>query len=505
MAKINWKVIVLDIQKFIGGDSNIESFTNCQTRLRINIKNLNLIKKDKLQKVEKVLGVNVIGTQIQIIFGPGKVIQAKEAFSKISNIKNVFLSLEEQAKINKENQKNKNTSKFQQFIGKFAGIFAPLVIGFIGAGILSGISGIIQSSVSNNWVGNETAHSWFNIFKALLNIWKGTFLVIVGWRTAETFGGSGVLGGIIAGLYVTAFAAQANGMFIPIKNSNGVFEHYNFLGINISETNWFVKGFRPSPSGRLGYPSGSIFGVMLSAGLIGIAEKTTRKIVPSILDTILTPTLVLLGMLIINIAIIFPISGYIFTGVTFMFTNLYANPFGASLLAGLFLIAVVFGIHQGFVPVYAALIATTSINGLFPVLAMGGAGQVGMAIALYLRAKKGGQLQKQIKGAIIPAFLGIGEPLIYGVSLPRVKPFVTACIGGAVGGFAIGAWNLWGGDAVGLNTMFGPSGILASTLMTSINGLVWKGVIIYLGGLLVSYCAGFVVTYYFGHKNVDLT
>ena len=46
MEKINWKVIVLDIQKFIGGDSNVESFTNCQTRHRINIKNLNLIKKN---------------------------------------------------------------------------------------------------------------------------------------------------------------------------------------------------------------------------------------------------------------------------------------------------------------------------------------------------------------------------------------------------------------------------------------------------------------------------
>ncbi len=77
-------------------------------------------------------------------------------------------------------------------------------------------------------------------------------------------------------------------------------------------------------------------------------------------------------------------------------------------------------------------------NSLFPILAMAGAGQVGASLALYARAKKETTIRTQIKGAIIPGILGIGEPLIYGVTLPRVKPFVTACIGGAAGGFFIG-------------------------------------------------------------------
>lgn len=56
-----------------------------------------------------------------------------------------------------------------------------------------------------------------------------------------------------------------------------------------------------------------------------------------------------------------------------------------------------------------------------------------------MRAESGSTIRKQIQGAIIPGFLGIGEPLIYGVSLPRVKPFITSCIGGAIAGFAMGA------------------------------------------------------------------
>lgn len=66
-------------------------------------------------------------------------------------------------------------------------------------------------------------------------------------------------------------------------------------------------------------------------------------------------------------------------------------------------------------------------------------------------------LRTQIKGAIIPGFLGIGEPLIYGVTLPRMKPFITACIGrclrrlfprsdrvaGPAGGAEYGLWPFW--------------------------------------------------------------
>ncbi|MFT2604491.1 PTS transporter subunit EIIC, partial [Escherichia coli] len=76
-------------------------------------------------------------------------------------------------------------------------------------------------------------------------------------------------------------------------------------------------------------------------------------------------------------------------------------------LAGLFLLAVMFGVHQGFVPVYFALVDAQGFNSLFPILAMAGAGQVGAALALFWRAKRDSLLRTQIKGAIIPGFLGI--------------------------------------------------------------------------------------------------
>ena len=502
---INYKEIVQEIFKIIGKDYNISSYTNCQTRLRINVVDIDKINKNKLENLQGVLGVNITGNQVQLIFGTGKVIKAINAFSKLTSIPKGELAdtnkndINEITKQNKKIQKEKNQSFIQKFLGKFSGIFAPMILGFIGAGILSGIGSILKSSGLDSFA----ATSWINFLSVLLTIWKATFLIIVGWRTAEAFSGSGVIGAIIAGLYIAGYSGSVNNVF---QGRGGT---YSFLGIHISDPmhNWLTLGLRPSQDQfvvKLSYPSGSVFGVMFSAGIVGIIEKYLRKFIPTNLDTVLTPTLSLIILLFLNFFLIIPASGYVFTGVSFAFKNLYGNPFGAALLAGVFLVTVVFGIHQGFVPVYSALIVSTGVNGLFPILAMAGGGQVGMAMALWLRGEKDGKLRNQIQGAIIPAFLGIGEPLIYGVSLPRVKPFITAMLGGAVGGFVMGAWNLWASEPVGLNTMFGPSGLLALGLMTTPSGSVLTGVLVYLTSLFVTYLSGFIITYFFGHKKVDL-
>ncbi len=75
---------------------------------------------------------------------------------------------------------------------------------------------------------------------------------------------------------------------------------------------------------------------------------------------------------------------------------------------------------------------------LLPIAAMAGAGQVGAALALWVRCKRNTTLRNTLKGALPVGFLGIGEPLIYGVTLPLGRPFLTACIGGGIGGAVIG-------------------------------------------------------------------
>ncbi|HBA8483901.1 TPA: PTS transporter subunit EIIC [Escherichia coli] len=200
--------------------------------------------------------------------------------------------------------------------------------------------------------------------------------------------------------------------------------------------------------------------------------------------------------------IIMPLGGWLFEGMSWLFMHLNSNPLGCAVLAGLFLIAVVFGVHQGFIPVYLALMDSQGFNSLFPILSMAGAGQVGAALALYWRAQPHSALRSQVRGAIIPGLLGVGEPLIYGVTLPRMKPFITACLGGAAGGLFIGLIAWWG-LPMGLNSAFGPSGLVALPLMTSAQGIL-PAMAVYAGGILVAWVCGFIFTTLFGCRNVNL-
>ncbi len=99
----------------------------------------------------------------------------------------------------------------------------------------------------------------------------------------------------------------------------------------------------------------------------------------------------------------------LFTGMSWLFLHLSGSRFGSAVLAGLFpLLAVMFGVHQGFVPVYFALVDAQGFNSLFPILAMAGPRQVSAALAV-LAGERGSSAGPRLKGRSFPGFLGIGE------------------------------------------------------------------------------------------------
>lgn len=164
-------------------------------------------------------------------------------------------------------------------------------------------------------------------------------------------------------------------------------------------------------------------------------------------------------------------------------------------LGGLFLPLVMLGLHQALIPIHTTLIEQQGFTVLLPILAMAGAGQVGAAAAVYVRLPHNTSIRTTIKSALPAGFLGVGEPLIYGVSLPLGRPFVTACVGGAFGGGFVGLFNMLG-DTVG-STAIGPSGWALFPLLDGNRGL-GETVAVYAGGLVVGYVVGFLATYWFG-------
>ena len=187
---------------------------------------------------------------------------------------------------------------------------------------------------------------------------------------------------------------------------------------------------------------------------------------------------------------IMPIAGFASDGLVSVLTLIInsTNPviriISGFLLAALFLPMVLLGLHHGLIPIYAVQLEQMGGVSLFPVLAMGGAGQVGAAIAIYLMAKKVGnnRMKAIITGALPAGFLGVGEPLIYGVTLPMGKPFITAGIGAGFGGAYIMLTQV-------MANAWGPSGLVAIPLMQGVSGMVN-----FLLGLVIAYIGGFVVT-----------
>lgn len=479
MAKITEQLIA-SILQLVGNKNNVQNCGNCMTRLRLTLNNDQLIEHDKLKALPGVLGVINTDDQLQIILGPGKAQTAAEMMNLmlISQADDSAdpADLRSITSDNKQKMKAKQTSVVHQFLAKFATIFTPLIPGFIAAGMLLGFATLIEQSLLAG--AAEKNATIVHIVGYMKIFGKGlfTFLpILIGYNAQKAFGGSGVNGAIIASLFLLGYSPSATvGYFSGIDN---------FFGMGID-------------------PRGNIIGVLIAAILGAWIERQVRKIIPDNLDMILTSLLTLLITGALTFTVIMPFGGELFKGMSWLFLHLNGNPFGCAILAGLFLIAVVFGVHQGFIPVYFALMDVQGFNSLFPILAMAGGGQVGAALALYYRSAKDSATRNQVKGAIIPGLLGVGEPLIYAVTLPRVKPFVTACLGGACGGFFIGL-VAWLGLPVGLNTVFGPSGLVSLPLMTSNEG-IYAGMGVYAVGMAISYASGFILTWFFGHKDVDL-
>lgn len=461
---MNYENIIKQIIELCGGADNIVSHTSCMTRLRVSVVSLENVDIQALKQVEGVLGLNENNTELQLIFGPGKVDKARAQMDEILG-EGRELTFEEQVAAQKGDVKAKRTTGFQQFMSKFSNIFVPLIPGFIAAGTLAGIAGFMTAM----GYSGETIQ-FISVFNKSLMAYM---YVIVGYNATKAFGGSGIIGAILAGLFLMTYGPEA---------TSGM---ETFYGLTVD-------------------PRGGLLGVLIVTILAAYVERFIRRHFSwEATDIITTPILTLLIMAAATFAIFMPISHYLFEMMNWMFVNLSSNPIGNAVLSGLFLPAVMMGIHQGFVPVYEGLVANLGYNTLFPVLAMAGAGQVGASIALYRKAPKDSNLRKNIRGAIIPGFLGIGEPLIYGVTLPRVRPFFTAMAGGAVGGLYIGILNMFNVQ-IGLNTVFGSSGLLGTIAMTSNKGVI-TGMLFYLSALLVAYIAGFIITSLFGVKNVDLS
>lgn len=455
------------IIELVGGKNNIVKAANCMTRLRMTVKNECLVQKDELKNTEGVLGIVDNGNYIQIVLGPGKA-------KKVTDICVEELGIPRDGVVTEDWKQNKDAikggqkkGKFKQAINTIANIFIPLIPAIIAAGIFNGLASLITTLQGQ---GILSAEGFWKMTQLMFSLIGGGFLsyfaIYTGINSAKQFGATEGLGGMLGAMSISA-------NIVTISTTLGLYDE------SVPLNSILTTG------------KGGIIGVIIGVYILAKIEKAIRKRIPDVLDLILTPLLTLLISGILFVFIIMPVAGFLSDGlvsVLSIFIN-SSNPvvsvISGYILSALFLPMVLFGLHHGLIPIYAVQLEAMGGVSLFPVLAMAGAGQVGAAIAIYFIAKKvkNNRLQKVIAGALPAGFLGVGEPLIYGVTLPMFKPFITAGLGAGFGGAYVMLTHV-------LANSWGPSGLVAIPIMKP------ECMLNYFIGLIISYVAGFIITYF---------
>ncbi len=456
----------------LGGRANVTAATNCMTRLRIHVQDDSKIDGNGLKNIEGVLGiVHDNPGYIEIVVGPGKCRKCADICAAMGIPVSAEGATENDWKANKEAIKaGQKQSKLKGMLKTFGEIFVPLIPGVIAAGLCSGFATLLTQLVPG-----YAEDTFWGVVYNLLTLINQSFMTYItawaGYRAAERFGGTPILGGML-GMITSLAGIDAISQFVGLYNEAQPLDAILRAG------------------------RGGVLAVIIGVWVMVKIEKAIRSKMPDNVDIVFTPLLTLFITVIPYVFIVMPATGFISTGLVWvvqqvaMSTSPVVRIIAGYISALLFLPMVAMGMHHGLVALYTVQLETFGYVTLYPALAMAGAGQVGAAIAIYLKAKKCGnqRIRSVIDGALPAGVLGVGEPLIYGVTLPMGKPFITAGLGAGFGGAFVMAMQV-------ASTTWGPSGVLAFPVMTAspVNDAVMC-MVFYGIGLIISYIGGFVIT-----------
>jgi len=468
---MNYEELAQQIFTNIGGKDNIISFTNCMTRLRVQVKSVEPIDYKRIEACSGIIGL-VRGEQTQIIVGAGHAQRLREAFANIV-VEQAHVRDVDEAMSEEEILRVKPTGRSKSILKHIGNVFVPLIPGFVATGMIAAIANVWRTLNPDIML-----NPWFLLFASGGTLLVGVLNVLAGYNAAKEFGGTPVIGAIMGALV----GAPALAGIAVSTTTGGLAQPLAFM---LPFINYTVK---------LGPNLGGVLGVLFAAYMCAKIEKNLRKVVPAVLDLFVIPFLTVMVGGMMTVFVVMPLAEVFMRGLIYVLIDVLLYKLGilgGYVLAALFLPMVMLGLHQAFTPIHADLIATQGYTVLLPIMAMAGAGQVGAALAIFVKTKNK-KLKATVASGIPVGLLGVGEPLIYGVSLPLFYPFITACLGAGFGGAVIALGNLL--QPVG-SVAIGPSGVLLVALIANGQWL-W-----YVGGLVAAYIGGFTLTYFFGYND----
>ena len=446
----------------LGGRENVRSVAHCATRLRVMVVDEGKIDKDTVEDIEKVQGAFFNSGQYQIIFGTGTV---NKIYDEV-----VALGLPTATTGEQKAEAAKQGNAFQRTIRTFGDVFVPIIPAIVATGLFMGLRGLLTQEAIMTALGVTEWNADFITYTQILT--DTAFIILpalVVWSTFRVFGGNQTIGLVLGMMLISGSLPNA----------------------------WAVaSGGDVTPQIFFGFiPVVGLQGSVLPAFIIGIIgaqfEKWVRKIVPEVLDLLLTPFITLLVMSVLGLFVIGPVFHVVEQYILYATEALLSLPFGLGglLIGGVHQIIVVSGVHHIFNLLESQLVANTGANPFNAIITAAMTAQGAATVAVGVKTKNP-KLKALAFPAALSAFLGITEPAIFGVNLRFRKPFFLSLIAGAIGGAVASLLGL-AGNGFGIT-------IIPGTLLY-VDGQLPQ----YFLMVAVSFAAGFALTYLFGYEDEE--
>ncbi|MHC5324844.1 MULTISPECIES: beta-glucoside-specific PTS transporter subunit IIABC [Priestia] len=384
-----------DIVRKIGGSENVSTLTHCMTRLRFALNDNKKANRQGIEDLDGVISVRESGGQFQVVIG--------------THIEEVY---EEVIKVLGNNRESSNQQKvgiFNKIIDFISGTFSPLVPAIAGAGMIKALLALL---LLFNLVSRESQTYYVISFMSDASFYFLPFLLA--FSAANKLKCSPVLAMISAGILL----------------------HPNFVQLQTAGENVHVLGI---PLTLVSYSS-SVVPILLIVWAQSYIEPMLKRIIPDAVKILFVPMFTVLLVGLIGLTVLGPLGSFFgqYLAMGFDFVGSQGSWLIIFLVATVWPILVMFGLHHSIVPLSLAQVTTLGYeNILGPGAIISNIAQ-GVASLVVAWRTKDQSLKPIANSGGITSLMGITEPALYGVNLPKKYPLIATMIGGASGGLYAG-------------------------------------------------------------------
>lgn len=401
----------------VGGKSNVISLAHCITRLRFKLKDVSKANTEVLKNTEGIVTVIQSGGQYQVVIGN----HVPDVFAVVNEIGGFGVHVEESCDVPKE-----KTSPIAALIDVISGVFQPVLGVLVATGMIKGLLALL----SYFGILTETSGTYQLLF-AVADGFFHYLPIFLGLTAAKKFNVNQFTGMALGAALLYANDVQKLASLEPVSTL--------FAGTDFA-TNVYTTFLKlPVLIPAAGYAS-SVIPIILAVWVASKVEVFWKKVIPDVVKNFLVPMLTLIICTPLTFLVVGPIASLltsligVATAAAFDVSPLLAG----ALVGGLWQVLVIFGLHWGLVPLMMLNLTSLGYDFILSPYFTASFAQTAAILAILFRTR-----DKKLKSLCIPAAIsglfGVTEPAIYGISLPKKKPFVISCIAAAVGGGIMGA------------------------------------------------------------------